>query len=117
MNKTPGKVVTALKHISKSFGDVKILEDTGAEIDRNDKIALIGANGKGKSTLLRIVVGTEQFEGDREWGHNVDESFYAQHQLEVLNPENNLVEEMQEARSGKNDLELRSLLWRISFQR
>jgi ATP-binding cassette, subfamily F, member 3 len=115
VNKTPGKVVTALKNISKSFGDLKILDTTGAEIDRGDKIALIGANGKGKSTLLRIVVGTEQFEGDREWGHNVEESFYAQHQLEVLNPENDLIEEMQEARSGKNDLELRSLLGSFLF--
>jgi len=115
LNKTPGKVVTALKHVSKSFGDLKILENTGAEIDRGDKIALIGANGKGKSTLLRIVVGTEQFEGDREWGHNVEESFYAQHQLEVLNPENDLIAEMQEARSGKNDLELRSLLGSFLF--
>ena len=115
LNKIPGKVVTALKHVSKSFGDLKILENTGAEIDRGDKIALIGANGKGKSTLLRIVVGTEQFEGQREWGHNVEESFYAQHQLEVLNPENDLIAEMQEARSGKNDLELRSLLGSFLF--
>ncbi len=115
LNKTPGKVVTALKGVSKSFGELKILENTGAEIDRGDKIALIGANGKGKSTLLRIVVGTEQFEGDREWGHNVEESFYAQHQLEVLNPNNDLIEEMQEARSGKNDLELRSLLGSFLF--
>jgi ATP-binding cassette, subfamily F, member 3 len=115
VNKTPGKVVTALKNISKSFGDLQILDTTGAEIDRGDKIALIGANGKGKSTLLRIVVGTEQFDGDREWGHNVEESFYAQHQLEVLNPENDLIEEMQEARSGKNDLELRSLLGSFLF--
>ena len=115
MNKTPGKVVAALKHVSKSFGATEILRDTGAEIDRGDKIALIGANGKGKSTLLRIVVGTEPFEGQREWGHNVDESFYAQHQLEVLNPEHTLVEELQEARSGKNDLELRSLLGAFLF--
>ena len=115
MNKTPGKVVATLKNVSKSFGNVEILRNTGAEIDRNDKIALIGANGKGKSTLLRIVVGTESFEGEREWGHNVDESFYAQHQLEVLNPENDLIEEMQEARSGKNDLELRSLLGAFLF--
>lgn len=115
LNKTPGKVVAALKHVSKSFGTTEILRNTGAEIDRGDKIALIGANGKGKSTLLRIVVGTEPFEGQREWGHNVDESFYAQHQLEVLNPEHNLVEELQEARSGKNDLELRSLLGAFLF--
>ncbi len=115
LNKVPGKVVTTLKNVTKRFGDLTILENTGAEIDRGDKIALIGANGKGKSTLLRIVVGTEQFEGEREWGHNVEESFYAQHQLEVLNPNNDLIEEMQEARSGKNDLELRSLLGAFLF--
>jgi ATP-binding cassette subfamily F protein 3 len=115
IDKTPGKIVATLKHVSKSFGDVKILEDTGAEIDRGDKIALIGANGKGKSTLLRIIAGTEAFTGDREWGHNVEESFYAQHQLEALNQNNDVLEELKEARSGKNDLELRSLLGAFLF--
>ncbi|MFM6925678.1 MAG: ABC-F family ATP-binding cassette domain-containing protein [Ferruginibacter sp.] len=115
IDKTPGKIVATLKHVSKSFGNVKILEDTGAEIDRGDKIALIGANGKGKSTLLRIIAGTESFTGDREWGHNVQESFYAQHQLEALNQNNDILEELKEARSGKNDLELRSLLGAFLF--
>ncbi len=115
IDKTPGKIIATLKHVSKSFGEVKILENTGAEIDRGDKIALIGANGKGKSTLLRIIAGTESFSGDREWGHNVEESFYAQHQLEALNLNNDILEEMKEARSGKNDLELRSLLGAFLF--
>ena len=115
IDKTPGKIVATLKHVSKSFGPTKILEDTGAEIDRGDKIALIGANGKGKSTLLRIIAGTESFTGDREWGHNVEESFYAQHQLEALNQNNDVLEELKEARSGKNDLELRSLLGAFLF--
>lgn len=115
IDKTPGKIVATLKHVSKSFGETKILEDTGAEIDRGDKIALIGANGKGKSTLLRIIAGTESFTGDREWGHNVEESFYAQHQLEALNQNNDVLEELKEARSGKNDLELRSLLGAFLF--
>lgn len=115
IDKTPGKIIATLKHVSKSFGDVKILEDTGAEIDRGDKIALIGANGKGKSTLLRIIADTEPFFGEREWGHNVEESFYAQHQLEALNMNNDILEEMKEARSGKNDLELRSLLGAFLF--
>ncbi len=115
IDKTPGKIVATLKHVSKSFGDTKILEDTGAEIDRGDKIALIGANGKGKSTLLRIIADTEPFFGEREWGHNVEESFYAQHQLEALNQNNDVLEELKEARSGKNDLELRSLLGAFLF--
>lgn len=110
VDKQPGRILCTLKHVSKSFGDIKILENTGAEIDRGDKVALIGANGKGKSTLLRIIAGTEQFSGERIWGHNVEESFYAQHQLEALNVNNDILEEMKESRSGKTDLELRSLL-------
>ena len=99
-----------LKDISKSFGDITIVENTSAEIDRGDKIALIGANGKGKSTLLRIIAGTETFEGERKWGHNVEESFYAQHQLEALNINNTVLDEMKEAGSQKTELELRTLL-------
>ena len=110
IDKQPGRVLCTLKHVTKKFGDLTIMENTGAEIDRGDKIALLGANGKGKSTLLRVIVGNEQFTGERIWGHNVDESFYAQHQLEALNMNNNVLEELQSARSGKTDLELRSLL-------
>lgn len=115
VDKQPGKIICTLKNVSKSFRDIEIVKNTGAEIDRGDKIALIGANGKGKSTLLRIIAGTEPFEGEREWGHNVVESFYAQHQLEALNMDNDILEEMKEARSGKNDLELRSLLGSFLF--
>lgn len=115
VEKQPGKVICTLKNITKRFKEVHIVENTGAEIDRGDKIALIGANGKGKSTLLRIIAGAETFDGDREWGHNVMESFYAQHQLEALNMNNDILEELKDARSGKNDLELRSLLGAFLF--
>lgn len=115
VDKQPGRVLCTLKHITKSFGDIKIVENTGAEIDRGDKIALIGANGKGKSTLLRIIADVEQFKGERIWGHNVEEAFYAQHQLEALNIENSLLDEMKESRSGKTDVELRSLLGGFLF--
>ncbi len=110
IDKQPGRTLCTLKNVTKKFGDVKIVEHAGAEINRGDKIGLIGANGKGKSTLLRIVAGTETFEGERIWGHNVDDSFYAQHQLEALDMNNDVLEEMQTARSGKTDLELRTLL-------
>ena len=115
VEKQPGRTIVTLKHINKSFKDVEILRNAHAEIDRGDKIALIGANGKGKSTLLRVIADRESFEGERIWGHNVQESFYAQHQLEALNMNNNLVEEMHEARSGKNDLEIRALLGAFLF--
>lgn len=110
VDKQPGKIIATLKHATKKFGDNVIVEDTDAEIDRGDKIALIGANGKGKSTVLRMLAGTEPFKGERIWGHNVQESFYAQHQLEALNINNTVLDEMKEAGSQKTELELRSLL-------
>ncbi len=110
LDKVPGKIICTLKHISKSFGDIKIVENTAAEINRGDKIALIGANGKGKSTLLRIVAGTESFTGERIWGHNVEESFYAQHQLEALNVQHTILDEMKTCGSQKTEQELRTLL-------
>lgn len=112
----PGKIITELKHISKNYGPLQILKDASAEILRGDKIALIGANGKGKSTLLRIITGQEQFEGDRKWGHNVEESFYAQHQLEALNVEHEILEELKLCGSGKNEVELRILLGCFLFR-
>jgi ATP-binding cassette subfamily F protein 3 len=110
VDKTPGKVLVDLKGVSKQYPTLTILENAFAEIERGDKIALIGANGKGKSTLLRIVAGMESFDGERVWGHNVDESFYAQHQLESLNLNNTILQEVQECGTKKTDLELRALL-------
>jgi ATP-binding cassette, subfamily F, member 3 len=110
IDRPPGKVLVQLKDLTKSFGDNVIIEHAEAEIERGDKIALIGANGKGKSTVLRIVAGTETFTGERIWGHHVDASFYAQHQLESLNLNDSVLEEMKHAGSGKNELELRTLL-------
>jgi len=107
---TPGRVLSTLKDVSKSFGNVKIVEHAKAEINRGDKIGLIGANGKGKSTLLRIVAGTESFEGERIEGHNVKDAFYAQHQLEALDINHTVLEEMNYSGSGKTELELRTLL-------
>jgi ATP-binding cassette, subfamily F, member 3 len=110
VDKTPGRVLVELKNISKQFPGVTIVQNAAAEINRGDKIALIGANGKGKSTLLRIIAGTEPFEGDRKWGHNVEESFYAQHQLEALDLNNTILEEMKGCGSQLSEQEIRNLL-------
>ncbi len=115
LEKVPGKILVTLKEVTKSFGNLTIVENASAEIERGDKIALIGANGKGKSTLLRMIAGTEEFSGERVWGHNVEESFYAQHQLEALTMTNNILEELQSCGSKKNDVELRSLLGSFLF--
>src|SRR5436190_4266130 len=110
LDKIPGKVLVELNHITKKFGENIIVKNSSAEIERGDKIALIGANGKGKSTLLRIIAGIESFEGNRKWGHNIEESFYAQHQLEALDVNHTVIDEMMQAGSQKTELELRTLL-------
>ncbi len=109
-NQEPGKIVITLKDIAKAYGEKEVLKDTNLIVERGDKIAFIGANGKGKSTLLRIIAGTEQFEGAREPGYNVIRSFYAQHQLEALHVENEILQELRESGSEKSEMELRSIL-------
>lgn len=106
----PGRIILNLENISKSYGDLQILKNTTAKIERGDKIALIGANGKGKSTLLRIISGTEPIEGLREEGYNVIKSFFAQHQLESLKLDNEILQELKEAGSAKLEVELRTIL-------
>ena len=109
-NQQPGRFIITLKHISKSYGPLQILKDTSITIERGDKIALIGANGRGKSTLLRIIAGTEPVEGERTMGYNVIPAFYAQHQLEALHVNNEILEELKQAGSGKTEQELRNVL-------
>ncbi len=105
-----GRHVKRLQDITKSYGDLQIFDNTSIQIERGDKIALIGANGKGKSTLLRIISGTEKHKGKVETGHNVLEAFYAQHQLESLGIDNEILEELKLEGTGKTEQELRSVL-------
>ncbi|CAN5265131.1 ABC-F family ATP-binding cassette domain-containing protein [soil metagenome] len=105
-----GRHVVTLEDVSKSYGTVDILKHTTITIERGDKIALIGANGKGKSTLLRILSGAEPVDGKRTIGFNVIQGFYAQHQLEALHADNEILEELKQAGSGKTEQELRGVL-------
>ncbi len=107
-----GKVVARLEDVSKSYGpELPILIHSTADIVRGDKIALIGANGKGKSTVLRIVAGTEEIQGGKiSNGHAVNPSFYAQHQLESLNVKQAILDELRQHAPTKTDQELRTIL-------
>ncbi|MBK5278170.1 MAG: ABC-F family ATP-binding cassette domain-containing protein [Bacteroidia bacterium] len=109
-SQTSGRHVVALKDVSKSYGPLEILKHSNAAVDRHDKIALIGANGKGKSTLLRIISNTEPIDGELVVGHNVIYGFYAQHQLEDLHGDNEVLEELKQAGSKKTEQELRNVL-------
>lgn len=105
-----GRHIKQLNNISKSYGDLEILDHASARIERGDKIALIGANGKGKSTVLRIISGKEPYNGNVETGHNVIPAFYAQHQLEALNVQNEILEELKQVGTDKSEQDLRRIL-------
>jgi ATP-binding cassette subfamily F protein 3 len=110
-SKPSGRHVVTLENISKSYPNLEILKNTSAIIEKGDKIALIGANGKGKSTLLRIVANADhEFEGKGEQGHNVSQTFFAQHQLEALHLENSILAELQTFAPKHTETELRSIL-------
>lgn len=107
---TPGKVIADLRDVTKSYGDLEILKPSVGQILRGDKIALVGANGKGKSTLLRMVHGSEPCGGEIEQGWNVESAFFAQHQLEALDLKNDLLMELGTVSAEYTDWELRTIL-------
>ncbi|MVN89633.1 ABC-F family ATP-binding cassette domain-containing protein [Mucilaginibacter aquatilis] len=115
-SKPSGRHVVVLENVSKSYPNLTILENTGAVIEKGDKIALIGANGKGKSTLLRIIAGADkEYTGTSTTGHNVSQTFFAQHQLESLHLDNEILAELQSFAPKHTDTELRSILGSFLF--
>jgi ATP-binding cassette subfamily F protein 3 len=105
-----GKHVLDIKNLRKSYDQVSIFSDTSASLMRGDKVALIGANGLGKSTLLKIIANSISYEGECTLGYNVLLSYYAQHQIDTLNYSNNVLEELALSDSNYTELELRSVL-------
>jgi ATP-binding cassette subfamily F protein 3 len=115
-SKQSGRHLITLQDIGKSYPAIEILSHAEAIIEKGDKIALIGANGKGKSTLLRIIAGTDHdFTGKREVGHNVSQTFFAQHQLEALHLENTALQELQSFAPKHTETELRTILGSFLF--
>ena len=114
--KQSGRHVITLENITKKYPAIDILDDAEAVIEKGDKIALIGANGKGKSTLLRIIADADHdFKGKMVTGHNVTETFFAQHQLESLHLESEILQELQSFAPKHTDTELRSILGSFLF--
>ncbi|MFD2744523.1 MULTISPECIES: ABC-F family ATP-binding cassette domain-containing protein [Sphingobacterium] len=110
-SKPSGRHVVTLENISKSYPNIEILRNADGLIEKGDKIALIGANGKGKSTLLRIVADDDtEFTGSSVKGHNVSQTFFAQHQLEALHLENSILQELQNFAPKHTETEIRSIL-------
>lgn len=110
-SKKSGRHVIRIEDITKAYPGVPILKNASGVIENGDKIALIGANGRGKSTLLRIIAGADKnYEGMCETGHNVTQTFFAQHQLEALHLDNEIIREMQAFAPKHTETELRSIL-------
>ena len=115
-----GQVVLELSAFSKTYdsadGPVEVFDDADPlTVTRGDKIALIGPNGAGKSTLARILRGTEPFDGTREEGHNVEMSFFAQHQADALDPDQTVLQALREKAPRRSDTELRTMLGTFLF--
>jgi len=115
-----GAVVLELPRFSKTYetesGPERVFDDAGPlTIERGDKIAMVGPNGAGKSTLARILRGVEPFEGERDLGHKVNMSFYAQHQADTLDPDQTVFDAVRDAAPDRPKTELRSLLGTFLF--
>ena len=111
-----GSEVLSLTNISKSYGDNVVYRRMNLTLSRGDRVALVGPNGAGKTTMLKILADVISFdEGERKTGHNVVTTYYAQHVLELLNPDNTLIEELQQAAPSESEQNLRTTLGGFLF--
>jgi len=111
-----GRVLLELDGVSKAYDGPPVFRNLSLRIERGNRIALMGPNGTGKSTLVRILAGLESFqEGTRKTGHNASISYYAQNQAETLNPDRTVLETLEEVATGDHRLHLRTLLGHFLF--
>lgn len=111
-----GNIVITLKNITKSYDTQAVYTNLNLILNRRDRVALVGPNGAGKTTLLKILAGTLPFEkGERILGHNVLTSYFAQYYIELLNPQNSIIDELRQIASNETEQKLRGLLGAFLF--
>jgi ATP-binding cassette subfamily F protein 3 len=111
-----GREVITLKNIHKAYGEKTVYSGIDLTIERGDKVALVGPNGAGKTTLLKILAGVLHADsGERTLGYKAGTAYYAQHQLELLDPSNDLMSELRRVSAEPSDQQLRSLLGAFLF--
>ena len=111
-----GQVVLDVENVSKAFGDHKVLQNVSFQIERGERVALVGVNGAGKSTLVKIIAGElAKDSGQISLGFNVSMSYFAQHQTEELNVENDVLTEAVEVAPMERKSEVRGLLGSFLF--
>ena len=113
---TPGKVVVEATQISKEYGDLKVLQNIDLMVDRGSKIAFVGQNGQGKSTLAKIIVGDLEAKGDVKLGHNVQIGYFAQNQAEYLDGSKTVLDTMIDAANETNRSKVRDILGSFLFR-
>ncbi len=113
---TPGKVVTEIEDLSKSYGDNHVLQGIDLLIERDSKTAFVGQNGQGKSTLAKIMVGELEHEGKLKLGHNVQIGYFAQNQAEYLDGNKTVHDTMLDAANEKNRSKVRDILGSFLFR-
>ena len=111
----PGKIIVEAENMSKSYGDNHVLENVDLLIERNSRIAFVGQNGQGKSTLAKMMVGDIPFDGHLKLGHNVQIGYFAQNQSEHLPPEKTVLQIMEDAATDSNRARVRDMLGAFLF--
>ena len=115
-SKNPGKVVIEAEDLSKSFGEDLVFKDVEFLIERNSKIAFVGQNGQGKSTLAKIIVGELEHKGHIKLGHNVEIGYFAQNQAEYLDGNKTVLDTMIDAANESNRSRVRDILGSFLFR-
>ncbi len=113
---TPGKVVVEAYDVAKRYGDNQVLEHVEMLIERGSKIAFVGQNGQGKTTLAKIMVGEIDFEGELKLGHNVQIGYFAQNQSEYLDGELTVLQTMEQSANDGNRVGVRDMLGSFLFR-
>ncbi|MCM4158422.1 ATP-binding cassette domain-containing protein [Antarcticibacterium flavum] len=112
----PGKVVIEAESIGKKYGDLRVLENIDLLIERGSKIAFVGQNGQGKSTLAKIIVGEIPHTGNLKLGHNVQIGYFAQNQAEYLDGEKTVLDTMIDAANENTRSRVRDMLGSFLFR-
>lgn len=110
-----GKVVVTVEGVKKSFGQKQILKGLDLMVERGDKIAFVGRNGEGKTTLSKIITGNLDHEGKVELGHNVNLGYFAQNQAELLDPKASVLETLERVARNVTTMQLRNILGSFLF--
>lgn len=116
VSKVPGKVVVEVENVTKSYGDKTILKEISLLVERGSKIAFVGQNGQGKSTLIKAIVNEFEYSGTIKLGHNVQVGYFAQNQSEYLDGEITLLQTMEDAATDTNRSKVRDMLGSFLFR-